>query len=524
MTTFDFSQNLTTSSHDLDDHINQKLSTRQAAFNSQKTYPELMSSIMNSDRDYGNSIRAKHIRNLRLKSQLKIENNKSLSNHPNSLPIYADLIQRRPNPSSFEEFVEKLRSSYLESQLEGLVNIRLILTLTSLPQEKVMEYNIISDLISFLDSPYPEFVYESLWSLTNISIGNQSQSQIIASNQGLDKIARVLDMNIEEVKIQAIWLLGNLGVDSKEIRNELFTSNILRKIISIFSTTENPKIAAQCVWTLYNLARTKPSFPEKYLLSIVDKIVKWIVTNKDNDTFLLESCSFLSFITETCKKSFNCLIDIDLLSQLLTLLDSNDKTIKMIMLRAFGNIATGDANQTQHLIELGLLKYLKKTIKDPLQPIRKETAWIISNVAAGTQKQIVALLNENFYDDLVQIIKNDSQDIVKEACWGICNLSSVGDKELMESMLNREYIEVLSSIIKSNELKLIAIGIEALENVLEFGNQYYAKDGEKNIIVKRLEDIGMFDVFERLQYHCSEIIYEKVVKLIDNYFEKEELD
>ena len=176
------------------------------------------------------------------------------------------------------------------------------------------------------------------------------------------------------------------------------------------------------------------------------------------------------------------------------------------------------------MIELGLLKYLKKTIKDPLQPIRKETAWIISNVAAGTQKQIVALLNENFYDDLVQIIKNDSQDIVKEACWGICNLSSVGDKELMESMLNREYIEVLSSIIKSNELKLIAIGIEALENVLEFGNQYYAKDGEKNIIVRRLEDIGMFDVFERLQYHCSEIIYEKVVKLIDNYFEKEELD
>ena len=322
-----------------------------------------MSSIMNSDRDYGNSIRAKHIRNLRLKSQLKIENNKSLSNHPNSLPIYAELIQRRPNPSSFEEFVEKLRSSYLESQLEGLVNIRLILTLTSPPLEKVMEYNIISDLMSFLDNPYPEFVYESLWSLTNISIGNQSQSQIIASNQGLEKIARVLDMNIEEVKIQAIWLLGNLGVDSKEIRNELFTSNILRKIISIFSTTENPKIAAQCVWTLYNLARTKPSFPEKYLLSMVGKIVKWIVTNKDNDTFLLESCSFLSFITETCKKSFNCLIDIDLLSQLLTLLDSNDKTIKMIMLRAFGNIATGDANQTQHLIELGLLKYLKKTIK-----------------------------------------------------------------------------------------------------------------------------------------------------------------
>ena len=318
MTTFDFSQNLTTSSHDLDDHINQKLSSRQAAFNSQKTYSELMSSIMNSDRDYGNSIRAKHIRNLRLKSQLKIENNKSLSNHPNSLPIYAELIQRRPNPSSFEEFVEKLRSSYLESQLEGLVNIRLILTLTSPPLEKVMEYNIISDLMSFLDNPYPEFVYESLWSLTNISIGNQSQSQIIASNQGLEKIARVLDMNIEEVKIQAIWLLGNLGVDSKEIRNELFTSNILRKIISIFSTTENPKIAAQCVWTLYNLARTKPSFPEKYLLSMVGKIVKWIVTNKDNDTFLLESCSFLSFITETCKKSFNCLIDIDLLSQLLT--------------------------------------------------------------------------------------------------------------------------------------------------------------------------------------------------------------
>jgi hypothetical protein len=90
----------------------------------------------------------------------------------------------------------------------------------------------------------------------------------------------------------------------------------------------------------------------------------------------------------------------------------------------------------------------------------------------------------------------------------------------MEYIIKQGIIEIVCECIKINEPRYIAVSLEALSNLLEFGKNYYTVEG-KNQVVKMIEQLGMFDVLERLQFHPVEIVYEKTLKILEAYFETE---
>lgn len=192
----------------------------------------------------------------------------------------------------------------------------------------------------------------------------------------------------------------------------------------------------------------------------------------------------------------------------------------MSSLRIIGNIATGDANQTQTLIDVGVLAVLKTTINNSKKAIRKETTWIISNIAAGTQRQIESLIVENYLPILLEVIAKDDPEVQREAIWAVCNLTTIDKKDLMELIIKQEIVEVLCQCLKMKESKILAVALEALENILIFGRKYYMQNGQ-NLLVRRIEQLGMFEVLENLQYHHVEIIYEKTLKLLETHFDVE---
>jgi hypothetical protein len=90
----------------------------------------------------------------------------------------------------------------------------------------------------------------------------------------------------------------------------------------------------------------------------------------------------------------------------------------------------------------------------------------------------------------------------------------------MEAIIQQGIIEIICDCIRINEPRYIAVALEALSNLLEFGKKFYSQTG-KNPIVTKIEQLGMFDVLERLQYHPVEIVYEKTLKILEAYFETE---
>ena len=204
---------------------------------------------------------------------------------------------------------------------------------------------------------------------------------------------------------------------------------------------------------------------------------------------------------------------------LLKFLEINEIVIQLSILRIVGNIASGNANQTQALIDWGVLNYLKKTLFHEKKTIRKESAWIVSNIAAGTQKQIETLINEDFLKILTEVVNKDDVEIQKEAIWAICNLTSIEKDELLEKILNDGILELICKCLTMKDAKYLAVSLEAFGNLLAYGKKI-GKDGVNPIVVK-VGNMGIFDVLESLQLHPVEVVYEKTIKLLEAYFETE---
>jgi importin subunit alpha-1 len=74
---------------------------------------------------------------------------------------------------------------------------------------------------------------------------------------------------------------------------------------------------------------------------------------------------------------------------------------------------SGNAKQTQKVIEMGGLDYLKRALLHEKKSMRKETCWIISNLAAGTSTQVEALIRNDYLPTLQQILNGDDLEVIK---------------------------------------------------------------------------------------------------------------
>lgn len=189
-------------------------------------------------------------------------------------------------------------------------------------------------------------------------------------------------------------------------------------------------------------------------------------------------------------------------------------------MRLLGAFVCGNAKLTQSVVDSGALDMLPKLMGHPNKKIRKDVCWVISNIAAGTQLQLEALVLKNYLPRLIAVFKEDEPEIKKEVIWAICNMSLLEKPELIQYIFENKILEVICQIIKHSDPKIIAVGIESLNNLLNYGRMYPNELG-KNPVLEKIELLGMFDTLEMLQHHPIQIVYEKTLSLLEKHFELE---
>ena len=106
-----------------------------------------------------------------------------------------------------------------------------------------------------------------------------------------------------------------------------------------------------------------------------------IITVDDEQILEDVSCAY-GHLTQTSYDSYeyNDIRTSGWLAHLINLLNHDSSKIRLSTLSAIGNIATGDNEQTQYLLNMGLLKKLALLLQDPAAAIKRETCWTISNI------------------------------------------------------------------------------------------------------------------------------------------------
>ena len=517
------------------EEIDSKFESRQRALYDEESLQEIKEKSLNKELSLGQSMREKFCLRKRIQQKLIINPTKSsnsskiFDNLTISQELYNKCKEAKFTLEHISEIISCLNSNNLENKYIGIVGVRKLLCNEHPPIDIIIKCNALTSIISLLDCSYPvEFQYEALWCLINISTGNNKEDEMIKKEGGIKKIVLLLNNNYDEIKEMALWCLDNLVRDSLIIKIYLAKKKIFNILITLLSTNNNEKIMSYCVSIIRNIMKNCPKQKlEKIDINKLINLVSMFIINieynpsNESDKHLLLNCCYilyhLSLIIPTCKDIFFQNGIIPKIISLIKLIDvEKEEKVFLPLLNIIGNLINGNANQTNQILNYDILDILKNNINNKNKVIQKEVCWIISNIASDTQKSIAKLIDNGFFPLLCNLYEKSEKAIRIEVIYALCNFTLINDKCYLEYLINNGILKVICAGIKSENFSEIVVCLEGLVNLLAFGKKY-SIDGI-NIIVKKIENMGMFDVLERLQYNRNETIYEKTIDIIEEFF------
>ena len=105
-----------------------------------------------------------------------------------------------------------------------------------------------------------ELLYETCWSITNISAGSSEYTKAIIDTGIVPRLVSLLSCEDGDVRVQSAWALGNIAGDCGEYRDLVLDMNMVESLIGIVNGLEagkEKKAKHVVVWVLGNLCRYK---------------------------------------------------------------------------------------------------------------------------------------------------------------------------------------------------------------------------------------------------------------------------
>jgi hypothetical protein len=440
----------------------------------------------------------------------------------------SDIKERLNN---LQQLVNGVNGNDPAERLRATIEFRRMLSIEDCPPiEQVIKSGVVPRLMQFLSyNNEQKLQFEAAWTITNIASGTTAHTKCVVEYGGISCFVNLLRSPNAEVREQAVWALGNIAGDSPEYRDlVLKTGDSMQRLITILENDHtSPKLTMirNATWCMSNFCRGKPKPNFNQIKTCIPVLAKLLMQN--DPEVLTDSCWALSYVTDDQtqgNQKIQAVIEqTGICQRLIYLLQHGTNAVQVPALRTIGNIVTGDDAQTQAMLAPNPLPALLGTLTCQRKSLRKETCWTVSNVTAGTPQQIQQVIDANLIPPLVNVLKEDQFDVQKEAAWAISNITSGGTDNHTRFLVSQAAIPAMCGMLKCGDVKMIMVVLDALDNILKVGKKD-ANGTEDNQYADLVEECGGLDILEDLQRHENEEIYEKSVKLLQEYFESEEDD
>ncbi len=318
---------------------------------------------------------------------------------------------------------------------EALVELRKYLcTCNSSAIDMVLHLGILETLWNLTKSLVDKDVYEICWILTNLSAGNEQQTEILVNNGIIELMSQLLTSTSDEVVVQAAWCLGNISGDQKDYRERIMVNLSSYNGLSFFMSRKSMQSEFPLkvfAWVLSNLCRLQPS-NEYWGFIVIDLQV--CIYNLD-----IFNCNDEQTIIDFCWALTRCLHSVESLhrKQLVNaaLVDGifgvvsrfNRPNVLIPVFRVLTNIVAGDDQETFHVVANDKIEVIVGFLNVKNNPLLKECLMCLSNIAASNTHGS-KLHHSTILLQILSMLQSENTDVVKLEClWILSNCSSMNE-------------------------------------------------------------------------------------------------
>jgi len=254
----------------------------------------------------------------------------------------------------------------------------------------------------------------------------------------------------------------------------------------------------------------------------------------------------LSYLSDGSDKRIQAIVDWQVAPQAIAALETNTSALMAPALRVLGNIVTGNAEQTQAVLDAGILGVILPLLEhtrvctllqytfacSPIQPLtricfrllpqktlRKEATWLLSNIAAGTSAQKMEIFERpKIVAALVDMAQSATWEVRKEAVWAVSNLFDGATPRQVATLVELDAIEAMADILDLTDAGMVLVALDAIEHILSTGKTH----GKSYHVF--FEECDGITKLEQLQHHTNDKIYAKAVEIIEEFYGCEEAE
>ncbi|CAJ0945702.1 unnamed protein product, partial [Mesorhabditis belari] len=405
---------------------------------------------------------------------------------------------------SFQQVVAVLSNNpSVEDMQRCFESVRRTLSRSKAPPiDETIENGVLNALVQALGVEDDKVRFESAWSITNIVSGTSRQTLAAVQAGAIAPLIHLMVSPNLQLAEQCLWAVANIAGDSSQMRDLVLQHNGLQALMYLATIMDRLEVSfvRTIAWSFSNMCRHKNPNASLEVLRELAKGLSFLLQHTDK-AVRQDACWAVSYLTDGPDEQIQLAVD--------------------ATLRVLGNMATGNDQLTQHVIDIGTLQLISDLIqRSKSTTIVKECCWLISNVIAGTQDQIQHVIDAGLLPHIFQVLDTGDFKCQFEASWAIANLAQGGTSQQIFHLWSDGAVGPMCRALKIRNTDILVNVLDSFYALLT--NVCTVEAGQLDLLRELIEEHSGLDNLEGLQENESEKIYSLAYKIIHEFFSEDE--